>query len=445
MKTVICILMLLFTIPKGSSAGVLIKNPVNPRYFAHAGSSEAVYLTGSHTWDLVQGENWTPTAQYLTTYLDWMQSHGHNFVRLWANWGYMNYIPSPWTKSGEKVVMDSWNTTYWNALRAAVLQITGRGMYCSVMIFGSGVGIKNNWTGNWWNPLNNTSTALATAFSTSNGMTFYTTNTAALNIQKAYAAKVIDTLNDQPNIMWEIQNEAALPESAAWQNTMMAYIRSYEATKALQHIIVMSGEGGGGSASDEAYLFNSTADAISPDGLTPYLITQGGDVSYSTKPRFYDTDHVAGFSSASDAELYRKVIWRSFCRGMNPIFMDSYDTDFPPWNDGTIMAVFNPTRDAMGHTLSYANRMDMTNVIPSSTFSTSGYALVNAGNTYLIYQPNKGSFTYTLPSGNYDFEWFNPNTGAVTATGTMRGAKKMKSAPPFGYSDAVLFIERQSP
>ena len=48
--------------------------------------------------------------------------------------------------------------------------------------------------------------------------------------------KVIDTLNDLPNVLWIVSQEA--PGNSKWWNShLIALIRSYEAGKPLQHPI----------------------------------------------------------------------------------------------------------------------------------------------------------------------------------------------------------------
>lgn len=58
-------------------------HPQNPRYFGDA-EGRVVYLTGSHTWPNLQdiGLRGGPPFPY-AEYLDFMQSYGFNFMRLW--------------------------------------------------------------------------------------------------------------------------------------------------------------------------------------------------------------------------------------------------------------------------------------------------------------------------------------------------------------------------
>jgi hypothetical protein len=138
-----------------------------------------------------------------------------------------------------------------------------------------------------------------------------TTFTAVYNLQKAYVAKVIDTLNDLDNVLWEISNEDT-SNSVAWQHALIDYIHTYEAGKPKQHPVGMTVIWPGGSDSD---LTSSNADWISPNNgnsLTPG--TAGG-----TQVVLFDTDHIVGLTTEHE------WIWQSFTRGFNPVFMDVYD------------------------------------------------------------------------------------------------------------------------
>ena len=73
------------------ATGPLRVLPSNPRWFTD-GSGRAVYLTGSHTWQVLQdhglllrGKSGDPPAFDYEGYLKFMSSHNHNFLRLWAD------------------------------------------------------------------------------------------------------------------------------------------------------------------------------------------------------------------------------------------------------------------------------------------------------------------------------------------------------------------------
>ena len=58
--------------------------------------------------------------------------------------------------------------------------------------------------------------------------------------QKALVAKVIDTLGDLPNIIWEVCNEA-FPETMGfpWQIALANYITAYEQSRGFTPHLVM--------------------------------------------------------------------------------------------------------------------------------------------------------------------------------------------------------------
>jgi hypothetical protein len=192
-------------------------------------------------------------------------------------------------------------------------------------------------------------------------------------------------------------------------------------------------------------LFNSNADCISPDGITPYTFAEGGNAGYTAKIIINDTDHVGGFSYPAESDTYRKWVWRAFTRGTNPIFMDSYDTyyvvDGEVMNDGTINPVFDPVRIAMGNTKSYADRMNLETTIPHNELSSTEYCLASPGTEYLVYQPGSGQFSVSLQAGTYNYEWFNPRNGIVASTGTIvANSCSYTFSPPFS-GDAILYLK----
>src|SRR5687768_18103683 len=70
---------------KAAQQGPLRVSSSNPRYFTEQ-SGKAIYLTGSHTWaNLIdRGPSDPPPAFDFNGYLDFLQKHHHNFIRLWA-------------------------------------------------------------------------------------------------------------------------------------------------------------------------------------------------------------------------------------------------------------------------------------------------------------------------------------------------------------------------
>ncbi|MFN6945469.1 MAG: DUF6298 domain-containing protein [Cytophagaceae bacterium] len=424
-------------------------HPINPRYFTDK-SGKAIYLTGSHTWYNIHSSpgGLIPTYNDFEKYLDFMQSYGHNFVRLWTGFSYLGCEPYPWNRPGPgtafdgkpKFDMTSFNKGYFDMLRERVLQIQKRGMYCSVMFFGSHNKMKRNFNEVAWHPFNNINTALAKAFDVNNGYSFFTTHPEALEIQRKLVRKFIDELNDMDNLIWEIINEpGGRPEAVKWHKEMINYVKLYESTKPKQHLV---GMGGGWQLYQQ--MLSSSADWISPDWDEYH---QGGPAGYSEKIVINDTDHLRPWGGAkeSEAENMRKWVWKTFLRGNHPIFMDSYDAYVPELNNyGTINHAFNGVRNAMGYTRIYANKINLSETVPSDDgyICSTKYCLYKLGSEYLIYQPTSDApFTVNLPGGTYIYEWFNPVIGKVSETGTLTvrvGGEKLFRAPFSG--DAVLYL-----
>jgi hypothetical protein len=242
--------------------------------------------------------------------------------------------------------------------------------------------------------------------------------------QEAYVREVIDAVNDFDNVLYEISNESR-SSSANWQYHMIRYIRSYQAGKPKQHPIGMTCF----FDTKNSLLWNSPADWISPgDG-------EGSDYSINPPPApgakvvIVDIDHLAPTSTLG------VWIWKSFVRGLNPIVLDlAINYPQPLATDG---------RAAMGHTRSYADRINLAVMTPRGDLTSTSYGLADPGNEYLIYQPDAGTdFTVDLAAGHYRYEWFNPSAGSIAGTGTIdAGGGHKVFTPPFA-AHAVLYLKR---
>ena len=134
------------------SKGPLKLNQSNPRYFTD-GSGKAIYLTGSHNWkNLVEGGDADPPDAFdYQGYLNFLNNHNHNFIRLWAwrapkNRGGTKFaysLPQPWPRTGPGIALDGkpkfdlsrFNQLYFDRLRSRVVAARDKGIYVSVMLF----------------------------------------------------------------------------------------------------------------------------------------------------------------------------------------------------------------------------------------------------------------------------------------------------------------------
>jgi hypothetical protein len=417
--------------------GPLRVHPRNPRYFTD-GSGKAIYLTGSHTWNNLQDSG--PVGGSLTLfdftgYVNFMRARNHNFMRMWNYEGGENqsfYEPVPYLRTrSRKYDLKRFNPAYFARLRSRVLQARDRGIYVSIMLF-QGWSIYSHGQGNPWhlhpyNKSNNINGINGDPDGDGEGREVHSLKVPAITrLQEAYVKKVVDTLNDLDNVLYEVANETAI-YSKEWQYHIVHVIKTYEASKPQRHPVGMTAFDSGRQGAMRA-LFASPADWISPqnDGT-------GGDylsdppAADGRKVILNDTDHL-GFG------VDQKWVWKSFVRGLNPIFMDSIEE--PRWG---------PVRRAMGQTRTLAKRMNLVAMVPRGDLASSRYCLANPGKEYLVYLPYGGTGTVDLSAaaGKLAVEWIRPIEGTLTPGGRTTGGAKRSFTAPFS-GDAVLHLRRSA-
>jgi len=451
-----CVLILFVLLCKSTQAeptnGPLRICPDNPRYFADA-EGKAIMLVGSHVWyNLVDmGAQDPPKPFDYEAYLDWMGKYDHNFMRMWAwemtQWDTTRnsaharkdvttfYVkPHPWLRSGNGKALDGkpkfdltkFNSAYFKRLRQRIEAARQKGIYVSIMLFEGWAmqNINGGWKLHPFHPENNVNGINGDSNGDGKGLEVHELVVAAVtDIQKAYIRKVIDTVNDLDNVLYEISNENH-PESTQWQYAMIRYIHKYEKGKPTQHPVGMTFQYKGGA---NQTLFDSPADWISPNPEGGYR--DNPPANDGKKVIITDTDHLWGIGGN------RAWVWKSVTRGLNPIFMDPYD--------GIVLGKkfdsnFVPIRRSMGYAIGFAQRMDLNKCKPVAT----GYCLSNPGRQYLVYQPTAGDpVKLKLSSREYSFEWFDPGSGKTVTSGKIRGDEKKEtifSSPV--EADAVLYV-----
>ncbi len=458
--------------------GPLKVHPSNPRYFTD-GSGKAIYLTGSHHWGNLQdgAEIGHPLRSLdYSQYLDFLQSHHHNFMRMWACEGGVNHTycdPLPYARTGPGTALDSkpkfdlhhFNQSYFDRLRSRVIAARDRGIYVGIMLF-NGWSIYDHGYGNPWpfhsfNQANNTNEINGDPDHDGQGTEVHTLQVRAINaLQQAYVRKVIDSVNDLDNVLYEITNETA-GFSKDWQYHMIRLIQDYEASKPKQHPVGMTYFDSGWEGALDA-LLTSAADWISPgnDGKVADYANNPPPAT-GKKVLLSDTDHFFGVGGDHN------WVWKTFTRGLNPIYMDPLHmiTGLGPDPPGADAA-----RNAMGHTRFYANRMDLAAMVPRSDLCSTAYCLANPGFEYLVYLPfgshwletwielmphpietwinslNLFHRTVTVDlspaSSVLSVEWFHPIQEISVTGGTVTGGGKQNFTAPF-EGDAVLYLTAQ--
>lgn len=429
--------------------GPLRVHPTNPRYFTD-GSGRAVYLTGSHTWSNLQhiGPSDPPKPLDFTAYLDFLQKHHHNFIRLWR-WEMPKFRygsnpvqfcePHPWERTGPGLAKDGkpkfdltrLSQPYFDRLRQRVAVAGKRGIYVSIMLFEGHCAhsAEEGWEFHPFHPDNNIGGI------DGGRLDYYTSkNPKVLALQEAYVRKAIDSVNDLDNVLYEICNEAGA-YSTEWQYHLIRFIKAYEATKPKQHPVGMTFQYAAEQRGTNADLFRSPADWISPNPEGGYR--EDPPPADGRKVVLNDTDHLWGEGG------HPRWVWKSLLRGHNPLFMDRITalTGIPLTSHSEDIPGAEEIRRAMGATRKMATRINLAEMLPLPDLSSTRYCLANVGKEYLVYAPGGGEITVELPPDRRSFvvEWMRPVEGTITSGGTVVGGGKRSFKAPF-QGDAVLRI-----
>lgn len=428
--------------------GPLRVHPSNPRYFADS-EGKAVYVTGSHTWSNLQdmGLSDPPQPFDFNAYLDFLQRHNHNFIRLWR-WEVPRYryervsfcAPHPWARTGPGTAKDGkpkfdltkFDDAYFRRLRERVEAAGKRGIFVSIMLF-EGHCLQfaaEGWEFHPFHPDNNVNGINA------NRLDYYTLkNSQVLALQEAYVRKVIDTVNDLDNVLYEICNEAG-PYSTEWQYHFIRFVKDYESQKPKQHLVGMTFQYQGGS---NETLFKSPADWISPNPDGGYR--DDPPPNDGRKVVLNDTDHLWGEGGNP------QWVWKTFTRGHHPLFMDriveltyravTWAGRHPVEDIPNADAI----RKAMGVTLWVAGQVNLAEMLPLPDLASSRYCLAAPNKAYIVYLPEGREVVVNLTDakGSFQAEWVHPIEGRVIAGGALEGGQKQTLTAPFP-NGAVLLL-----
>ncbi len=457
---------------KALASGPLRVSRANPRYFSD-GSGKIVYLAGAHTWANLQdtGKTDPPPEFDFEEHLNFLSRYKHNFTRLWA-WEHARW--GPWTPGdvyfrplayartgpgvarggGLKFDLTRFDPQYFTRLRTRVAAAGARGIYVSVMLFqGWSIDKKkgpgNPWPGHPYHRDNNINGIDGDLDGDDNGKEVHTLGSPqVLALQEIYVRKVVDRLNDLDNVLWEISNESH-DDSRDWQYHIINLIRDYEAR---QHPVGMTAM----DPSTNAPLFDSPAAWVSPLAEGGYM--DKPSAATGAKVVLSDTDPLWGVGGD------RAWVWKTFMRGLNPIYMD----DLGP--DSEMVKKKDDARRAMGDTLAYAARVNMANLVPREDLASSTYCLADPGAEYLVYipiEPHRPAATTWLGSlqpraikldlayrglfrqtvsvdltaarGRLGVEWFDPATQEVFTRESVIGGATQSFTAPFP-GEAVLYF-----
>ncbi len=324
----------------------------NPNYFQDA-SGTPLILCGSQTWNTLQdwGTDGTVRPLAFDAFVGFLKSHRHNFTLLWCtelprfhglpstetSSPDFTVSPFPWQRTGPGMATDGklkfdltrFDQAYFDRLRARVQALNHAGIYVGVYFF----------TGEWllrfrcatdgypFSGPNNINAvddgyrggSAATAVSS----VTMTAPNEITHFQDAYVKKTIDTLNDLPNVLWIVSEEAPA-KSTWWNNHLIALAREYEEGKRFQHPIGY----GALEKPPDSLLYDSDADWVAPSAwVSP--VRSCGSGAPACKVNVNDSDH-SYFGMWNDTpQKNRNYAWQNFMTGNQVLFMDPYLVYYP--------------------------------------------------------------------------------------------------------------------
>ena len=451
----------------------------NHHYFSDE-KGRAVLLAGSQTWNTLQDWGTGGAAEPLdfAQFTSFLVAHGQNFTLLWnvetprfcnlpitgGREPQFTVSPFPWKRTGPgnaadgqpKFDLAQFDPLYFSRLRERVETLRKAGIYAGVYLF----------TGEFLNLFRcaddgypftgaNNVNGVDDGYTSGNrgiGAVSMTAPNAITNYQAAYMDKVVDSLNDLPNVLWIVSEEAP-PTSKWWNQYLIAHLRAYEKTKPHRHPIGYAAPVG----LPDTVVYDSDADWVAPEvKVSPAASCGAGKPA--CKVNVNDSDH-SYFGMWNDTPREnRNFVWENFTSGNNVLFMDPYAVDYPREDRNHckdavrgICTAPDPrwdnVRDNLGYILGISRKVNLAPMYPRDALSSTGFCLAHTslpGAEYLVYVPAGGSFTVDLSdvpaSRRLSVEWFNPETGAETNGNPVAGgSRRQVFSPPFA-GDAVLLI-----
>ncbi len=481
--------------------GPLTVSSLNPRYFAVASSDDGrvIYLTGSHVNNNFQdglgfgAECSDDHDQFdYRAYLTFLNQRGHNFIRLWRWEQFKGHLsgtdvhfcmrPQPWPRSGPGTAKDAkprfdlaqFDAAYFDRLRERIIAAGNTGMYVSVMLFEGFslhlTALPENVEGHPFHAANNVNNIGITSIVDYQVLPL---DPHVQEVQEAYIRKVVDTVHDLPNVLYEVANESSgqhadavtmpdgstidtpIGDSTAWQYWVITFVKHYEQQMGYAaHPVGMTMQYPVADQQEvNTPLFNSPADWISPgfdDVVSPMQESRwltNPPANDGAKIIITDTDHYSPFTSNA---LWA---WKSFLRGHNPIL---YDLGIiggvnppDPSSGSPSFESHEAARYAMGDTRRFAERVLLSAMSPRGELSSTGYVLASPGDEYLVLQPSATAepFNVRMADGTYAVEWHSVNSRESVGAGTLlvERATTVSFSSPFAVDGpVVVYLKRVS-
>ncbi len=254
--------------------------------------------------------------------------------------------------------------------------------------------------------------------STANHTEWMNADHPVFGYHQALVRKLVDTMGDLPNIVWEIGNETGRTD---WEERMADFLTEYERSRGLPVRLVIPRDLPG----HQLVPGQCVAD--------PVEVHTGLVADYSRNvPLITDNDCI----DAGNADARRRRAWAAFTAGAHISLFH-----FELGRSGVL-----DSQDALdgmrylGYLRTFVDEMgvNLLGMRPSDNLVSNGWAYAQPGREYIIYLITGGSTTVSGLPGAYDAVWFDPRSGRTQTA----GAGPVFTAPD--TNDWVLYIRARN-
>lgn len=414
------------------------------------------------------------TEEQIESRIDTLAAYGTTAFRIWLNTWFMDYDDYyPYTYSGGKFNLDSFDTAYWTRVKNLTNYAKSKGIIVEVVVFSEYPNVAGNdyWTGGkvFWRKAEN----INNVFSDVSGdlyPEFFTVNYSEsgknlTTYQLGLAEKAINELDPIGNVFFQVHNEFPaifggtgqyVDQVHGWQEYMADYFHDTKGAITSVH----AHEG----STMQLYGLDYWKSRPSVDILNfhPYSSTSDSNIdaigsmfgtlySYG-KVLMFDESHA--FEDANFTDTVTREMWASFTNGIYYLAYtgDNFIIGDSGWTTraGRILTLKNISE--MGDWWNATRNPALVTAGPGSYWQ----GIANSGSFYVYYFTGTKTTTavsMTLPEGDYDYKFYNTiswdSDGIASGSINSSGGSVSISAPPTsswnGSTGVVLVVNESGP
>lgn len=225
------------------------------------------------------------------------------------------------------------------------------------------------------------------------------------DVQKALIEQVIDRLGAEPNIIWEVANEATVfqgDDGTAWQLELAAHITSYEQSRGLTPHLVMPRDIPNHEQTPGHHL-------DPPATIHAEMVARFAD----DQPLIADNDCCVTPPPLDDR---RGRAWACLTAGAH---LDLFHFPMRELTELQSQDVADGMRQVgyLGALLTQLG-VDLLGMQPSDSLVDNGWCYARVGEEYVVYLPSGGDTNVSSLPTTYTATWFNPQDGSTSPAGT---------------------------